>query len=233
MFQRRQKLTRPEAEQAIASPKPVRVSCLVDVTSNDDDRSVPSKVRCGRGKRMFELIGIFILVTIVVLSLTPWRPRGSVPINYPGWTRIPLIAFAVFAVGPSVLGLILHVLYLAGANFIPFIGPLERAPRLDAVLLDPLALTFGLWPFLALYSVTRDNLIRDRSSWRSVRMAMIVSVAAMSLPSTVLLVDTTLEMISSAPNAGQAMGSLFFMFFLPIPGVFGWFIGRGIAWMRY
>jgi hypothetical protein len=148
---------------------------------------------------MFELIGIFILVTIVVLSLTPWRPRGSLPINYPGWTRIPLIAFAV---GPSVLGLILHVLYLAGANFIPFIGALERAPRLDAVLLDPLALTFGLWPFLALYGVTRDNLIRDRSSWRSARMAMIVSVAAMSLPSTVLLVDTALEMVSSAPNAG-------------------------------
>jgi hypothetical protein len=87
--------------------------------------------------------------------------------------------------------------------------------------------------YLALYSVTRDNLIRDRSSWRSVRMAMIVSVAAMSLPSTVLLVGTTLEMVSSAPNAGQATGSLVFMFFLPIPGVLGWFIGRGIAWMRY
>jgi hypothetical protein len=182
---------------------------------------------------MFELIGIFILVTIVVLSLTPWRPRGSVPINYPGWTRIPLIAFAVFAVGPSVLGLILHVLYLAGVNFIPFIGPLERAPRLDAVLLDPLALTFGLWPFLALYSVTRDSLIRDRSSWRSVRMAMIVSVVAMSLPSTALSVGTALEMVSSAPNAGQATGSLVLTFFLPIPGVFGWFIGRGIVWMRY
>jgi hypothetical protein len=34
-------------------------------------------------------------------------------------------------------------------------------------------------------------------------------------------------MISS--TAGQATGSLYFMFFLPIPGVSGWFIGRGIA----
>jgi hypothetical protein len=34
-------------------------------------------------------------------------------------------------------------------------------------------------------------------------------------------------MVSSA--AGQATGSFFFMFFLPIPGVFGWFVGRGIA----
>jgi hypothetical protein len=87
---------------------------------------------------MFELIGIFVVVTVTVLSLSTWPRRGSVPRNLPGWTRIPLIAFAVFAVGPSVLGLILHVLYLAGANFIPFIGPLERPPRLDVVLFDPL-----------------------------------------------------------------------------------------------
>jgi hypothetical protein len=181
---------------------------------------------------MFELIGILILIAIVVLSVAPWRPRGSAPINFPRWTRIPLLAFAVFAIGPSILGLILHVLYLAGVEFLPFIGPLERAPGLDAILFGPLALTFGLWPFLALYGVTQDSLIRDRSAWRSVRMAMIASVVAMSLPSTVLLVGTALEMITLGPNAGQASGSLVFMFFLPIPAVFGWYIGRGIAWMR-
>jgi hypothetical protein len=181
---------------------------------------------------MFELIGILILIAIVALCVTPWRPRGRAPIDFPRWTRMPLVAFAVFLVGPSILGLIVHVLYLAGVDFLPFIGHLERGPRLDAILLDPLALTFGLWPFLALYGVTQDSLIRDRFSWRSVRTAMIASIAAMSLPCTLLLVSTALEMIEPSPRAGQATGSLVFMFFLPIPAVFGWYIGRGIAWMR-
>jgi hypothetical protein len=192
----------------------------------------PNLVRCGRAVSMFEWIGIIILVAIVALSVTPWRPRGMTPIDFPGWTRIPLVAFAIFAVGPSILGLILHALYLAGVGYIPFIGPLEKDARLDAIFFDPLALTFGLWPFLALYGVTRDSLIRDRFSQRSVHMAMIVSVVAMSLPSVVLLVATTLEMISPTPHAAQATGSLVFMFVLPIPGVFGWYIGRGIARMR-
>jgi hypothetical protein len=36
-------------------------------------------------------------------------------------------------------------------------------------------------------------------------------------------------------DAGLGTGILCFIFmlFLPIPGVVGWFIGRGIAWMRY
>jgi hypothetical protein len=184
---------------------------------------------------MFELIGILVIVAVIALSLSTWPGRQSVPRNLRGWTRVPLIAFAVFAIGPSVLGLIVHVLHLAGANFIPFIGPLESSPRLGAVFFDPLVLTVGLWPFLTLYGVTLDNLIQGRSTWRSVRMAMIVSVAAMSLPSAFLLVATFQEMMSSARDAGQGTGILCFLFmmFLPIPAVIGWFVGRGIAWMRY
>jgi hypothetical protein len=184
---------------------------------------------------MFALIGIFISVTVVLLSMSTWPRRGSVPSKLPAWTRVPLIAIAIFAVGPSVLGLILHVLYLAGANLGQFIGPLEKPPRLDAVVFDPVVLTAGLWPFLTLYGVTLNSLMQDRSTWRSVRMAMIVSVATMSLPSTFLLVATVQEMMSSAPDAGQGTGILcvLFMVFLPIPAVVGWFIGRGIAWLLY
>jgi hypothetical protein len=66
-------------------------------------------------------------------------------------------------------------------------------------------------------------------------MAMIVSVAAMSLPSTFLLVATFQEMMSMAPDADQGTGILcvLFMVFLPIPALVGWFIGRGIAWMLH
>jgi len=58
----------------------------------------------------------------------------------------------------------------------------------------------------------------------------------MSLPSTVFLVGTPQEMMSTAPDAGQGTGILlfFFMLLLPIPGVISWLIGRCIAWMlRY
>jgi hypothetical protein len=157
---------------------------------------------------LFALGGIFLVVIVVVLSLSTWPRLGSVPRNLLRWTRIPLIAFAVLAVGPSARGLILHVLYLAGAHFIPFIGPLERPPRLDLILGAPLALTVGLWPFLTLYGITLNKLIQGRSTWRSVRMAMIVSVAAMSLPSTFLLVAQLQEFMSSAPDAGQGAGIL-------------------------
>jgi hypothetical protein len=159
---------------------------------------------------MFALIGIFYSGHGSCARCRLGFVGGNVPSNLPGWTRVPLIAFAVFAVGPSVLGLILHVLYLAGANPGQFNGPLERPRRLDAVLFDPLVLTVGLWPFLTLYGVTLDSLIQDRSTWRSVRMAVILSVAAMRLPSTFLLVATFQEMMSSAPDAGQ--GTAFFVF---------------------
>jgi hypothetical protein len=125
------------------------------------------------------------------------------------------------------------VLYLVGANLGQLVGPLERPPRLDAVLFDPLVLTVGLWPFLTLYGVTLDKFIKDRSTWRSVGVAMILSVAAMSLPSTFLVAAAWQEMMSSAADAGQGTGILcaLFMVLLPIPALAGWFVGRGIAWM--
>ena len=184
---------------------------------------------------LFPLIGFFVLVIVVALSLSTWPSRGSLSRNHPGWTRTPLIAFAVFTVGPSVLAPIFYVFQLVVADLSHLISPPERPPHLSMVLLSPLFLPIGLWPFLTLYGVTLDNLIRDRSSWRSVRMAMMVSVAAMSLPSTFLLVGAAHEMMLSAPDAGQGTGilSFLFMMFMPIPAILGWFIGRGIAWMRY
>lgn len=183
---------------------------------------------------MFPLIGIFVVVVVLALAISAWPRRRDVPRNLPGWTRTPLIAFAVFVVGPSVLGLILYGLYLAGAHSLPLIGALERPPRLGLILGAPLALAVGLWPFLTLYGVTLDKLIQGLSTWRSVRMATIVSVAAMSLPSAFLLVGALQDMMSSAPDAGQGTGiaCVISMLFLPIPAVLGWLAGRGIARLR-
>ena len=152
------------------------------------------------------------------------------------WLFAPLIAFAVFDVGPSVLAPILFIL-----SFFVDLGALasrlDHAPGLMiALLVEPFVLIIGLWPFLALYSAARDMLIERPAAWRSVRLATIASTIAMSVPSTVLLLSASGEMVSTARDAGQGTGILLFLFLLllPIRGIFGWGIGRGTAWiLRY
>jgi len=165
----------------------------------------------------------------------PWHPPLGLQHHGLRWLFIPLIAFAVLAVGPSVLAPIFFILS-SSVDLSALVGPVQRAPGLISILLEPLVLTFGLWPFLALYGVARDKLINQPAEWRSTRLATIASTIAMSLPSTVFLVGIPQEMMSTAPDAGQGTGILLFLFmlFLPIPGIIGWLIGRCIAWMlRY
>jgi hypothetical protein len=230
----------PEARLAIAGSKPGAFVPPGRTIRNYDDSSDRFKLRYGRviprGKHMLlPLIGLFVVIIVVLLSLSTWPSRGSLSRDHPGWTRTPLIAFAVFTVGPSVLAPILYVLQSVAADLSQSISPPEGPPRLSMILLSPLSLIIALWPFLTLYGVTLDNLTRDRTSWKSVRMAMMVSVVAMSLPSTFLLFGAANEMMLSGPDAGQGTGMLSFLFmmFMPIPAILGWFTGRGIAWMRY
>ena len=91
------------------------------------------------------------------------------------------------------------------------------------------------WPFLWLYGCARDELIKDPSSEASIRLATIMSAIAMSVPCSLFLVATPVEMLSSAPHAGQGTGIAGFLFliFLPLPGILGWFTGRGIAWILW
>jgi hypothetical protein len=75
------------------------------------------------------------------------------------WLYIPLVAFLVFAVGPSVLAPILFVLSLLVD--IPIVGPVQRAPDLISILVYPLLLGLTCWPFLWLHGFARDALIED------------------------------------------------------------------------
>jgi hypothetical protein len=161
---------------------------------------------------------------------TPWRPPASLRRHGWRWMFAPLIAFAIFAVGPSVLAPIFYILH-STVDLTPLIGRPHHAPSLLAILFEPLVLALGLWPFLWLYGYVRDKLIAQPAEWRSIRLATLVSTVAMSLPSTLFLVGTPQEMMSSAPDAGQGTGIavFWFMLLLPIPGVIGWLIGRGIA----
>ena len=70
-------------------------------------------------------------------------------------------------------------------------------------------------------------MIEHPSSEKSLRLATIMSVAAMSLPCSML------SLMASAGGGGQGAGILAFLFLilLPLLGILGWLIGRGIAWI--
>ena len=150
------------------------------------------------------------------------------------WVFMPLIAFAIFAFGPSVLAPIAYLVSLL-VHLSAFGGPPPRLPDPITLLLEPPILTIALWPFLALYGTTRGKLIEQPEEWRSIRLATIGATLAMCLPGAVLLVAVPLDMVSPARDAGQGSGflCLFFMVLLWIPGAIGWLIGRGIAWMLH
>jgi hypothetical protein len=163
----------------------------------------------------------------------PWRPPVSLQRHGLQWMFMPLIAFAIFAFGPSVLApvafIVSLVVHLSGFGGLP-----PRLPDPITLLLEPPILTIALWPFLMLYGITRGKLIEQPGEWRSIRLATIGATVAMSLPGAVLLVGALFGMVSPARDAGEGMGflCLFFMVLLWIPGAIGWLIGHGMAWMR-
>jgi hypothetical protein len=149
------------------------------------------------------------------------------------WVFMPLIAFAIFALGPTVLTPIAYILSLL-AHLSSFGNPTPRPPDPISLLLEPPILTIALWPFLALYGTARGMLIEQPEAWRSLRLATIGATLAMSPPGTLLLVAIPFDMVSPARDAGQGAGflCLLMMVLLWIPGAIGWSIGRGIAWIR-
>jgi hypothetical protein len=165
---------------------------------------------------------------------TSWHPPVSLQRHGLQWMFMPLIAFAIFDFGPSVLAPVAFILSLL-IHLSPFGGLPPRLPDPITLLLEPPILMIALWPFLTLYRTTRAKLIEQPQEWRSIRLATIGATLAMSLPSAALLVGVPQDMVSPARDAGQGSGflCLFFMVLLWIPGVIGWLIGRGIAWMRH
>jgi hypothetical protein len=161
------------------------------------------------------------------------HPEVREPLRW-RWLYIPLVAYLVFVVGPSVLAPIFFVLSLF-VDISSIIGPAQQAPGIGSILLVPIFLALIFWPFLWLYSCAQDELIKDPSSENSIRLATIMSATAMSVPCSLFLVGTPAEMMSSAHDAGQGTGIAGFLFliFLPLPGILGWFAGRGIAWILW
>src|SRR6185295_17586204 len=104
------------------------------------------------------------------------------------WTNIPLIALAIISIGPSLYAVILYLTYRFGLVQPPApgyrFGSLVYSSPVDFALIN--------WAFVPLYVVCRV--------WPklgSARVAMWLSVVAMSVPNLVLF-GLAPEMISSA-----------------------------------
>jgi hypothetical protein len=139
------------------------------------------------------------------------------------WLYIPLVAYLVLSIAPSILAPIFFVLSLFTIDV-----PMQPAPTPVSLLAIPLFLGLIFWPFLWLYGYARDALIKYPSSEKSLRLATIMSSAAMSLPCSLLS-------LSAAADGGQGTGILAFLFLIILPflGILGWLTGRGIAWILW
>jgi hypothetical protein len=138
------------------------------------------------------------------------------------WLHIPLVAYLVFSIAPSILAPIFFVLTL----FIIDVPPMQPAPTPVSLVVFPLFLGLIFWPFLWMYRYARNALIEHPSSEKSLRLATIMSVAAMSLPCSMLSL-----MASAGGGEGAGILAFLFLILLPLLGILGWLIGRGIAWI--
>ncbi len=158
----------------------------------------------------------------------PGRAQQTQPLQW-HWLYVPLVAYLVFSVGPSILAPILFVL----SFFVDI--PVRQLADPISLIVSAFFLGLTLWPFLWLYGFARDALIADPSAEKSLRLATIMSSVAMSVPCSLLSLMATGSMTSSAHDAYEGTGIAIFFFFilLPLPGILGWLTGRGIAWILW
>ena len=161
------------------------------------------------------------------------------------WTKYPLIALAIIAIGPSIIAMVLYVGYAVGIIQPPAYG-YSFAPDIYVL---PVVFAVVNWPFIVLYFACRSEAKSEWPNVRSTRLAMWFSLVAMALPSAILLFTTVPEeMVSNAFGAGQGVGivllyliwpvllpftsSIYLAMLMPLPilGLIGWFAGCFIAW---
>lgn len=153
---------------------------------------------------------LFLIVLLLLVAFGFFRGLG----RSPGWTNVPVIAFAILSFGPSACAVMLYLSYKYGVlqpgpqgyQFGSFISSLPA----DFALLN--------WAFVPLYVVGRI--------WQhpGSRLAMWFAVVAMSVPNFILFALAP-EMLSTARDAGQGIGIIeAVLFWSPlqtiIPGLF-------------
>ena len=165
---------------------------------------------------------------------------GSVPGDVPPvrlvrWTRYPLIALAIVAIGPSILTHFVYIgLRLSGIHELEGYKIEFNQGTVAFMVLFPIVSAVANVSFLGLSRISAWRAQKEWPHLRSVRSAMWASLIAMCVPNTLFFIGTPEEMIVQAPDAGQGSGFGTVGLFLvqPIFGVAGWFTGRLLARAR-
>lgn len=155
---------------------------------------------------LYKSLALAVLLLAILFGY--WKGRNAAPASGRSlaWTRVPLIAWAIASLGPSIFAIIIYLGYRFGLVQPPASG------YQFSIFIQILPLDFAIinWGFVALYLVCR--LWPDL---RGARSAMWFSAAAMALPNIVLFFLAP-EMVSNVKDAGQGIGVIEAMLILPI-----------------
>jgi len=173
---------------------------------------------------MYNYLALAVMLLAILFGYRKGRAAASVSSRSLAWTQVPLIAFVVASIGPSVVAMMIYLGYTSG-----LIQPEPSGYRFSSFIQNlPFDFAVLNWPFVALYLVCRL-----RPNVGAARSAMWLSVIAMSLPN-VLLFCLAHTMVSNVFDAGQGIGVVEAMVSFPIvamfwPGIFDAGFGVGFA----
>jgi len=155
---------------------------------------------------LYKYLALAVLLLAVLFGYFKGRNAASASGRALAWTRVPLIAWVIVSIGPSILAIVIYLGYKLG-----LIQPGPVGYQFS-VLVQAMPLDFAVinWGFVALYLVCRLW-----PNFGAAKPAMWFSVIAMSLPNT-LLFALAPEMISNVKDAGQGIGVIEAMLILPI-----------------
>ena len=155
---------------------------------------------------LYKYLAVAVMLLAILFAYFKGRSAVSASGQSLAWTNVPLIAFATASIGPSAFAIMIYLGYKVG-----FIQPGPSGYKFSIFIRDlPFDFAVLNWPFVALYVTCRLW-----PNFRSARIAMWLSVAAMSLPN-ILLFSLAPTMVSNVFDAGQGIGIIEAMLMLPI-----------------
>jgi hypothetical protein len=183
------------------------------ISGGSRERGDPAQAKCDAMPLMsdqFKYAALAVMLLAVLLAYAKGRHAVSANGRSLAWTHVPLIAFLIVSVGPSVAATLIYLGYESGL--------LQAGPsgyRFSSIIFR-LPLDFALmnWGLIALYVTCR--LSQNSGSARS---AMWLSAIAMSFVNVPLFFLGP-EMISNVFDAGQGIGVLQAVLGMPL-----WFPG--------
>lgn len=155
---------------------------------------------------LYKYSAVAALLLAILFAYLKGRGAVSASGGSLAWTQVPVIAFAVAALGPSAIAIMIYLGYRSG-----LMQPPASGYRFSIFIRDlPFDFAVMNWGSVALYAACRL-----RPNFGPARLAMWLAVATMALPN-VLLLSLAATMVSNVFDAGQGIGIVEAMLMVPI-----------------